>query len=181
MENKTTFSKSQWITRTAIFLSLLIVLQFSTSMLGNVLLTGSVVNFVLIVSVMTCGLTSGLTVAIVSPFLAKLIGIGPLWVLIPFIALGNIVLVLIWHFIGNRKIWKSIVSYIIALIVASPAKFATLYFCIVKLVIPYFLDLPVQQAKIISNMFSVMQLFTALIGGVVAIIILPLLKKAIRV
>ncbi len=171
--------KTLWIAQTASMLALLIVLQFATGFLGNVFITGSVVNLMLIVSVMICGLSSGLTVAIISPFLAKLIGIGPLWEIISFIALGNITIVLIWHFIGNRNIWKKYIAYIIALIVAAVAKFSVLYFSIVKLAIPFFLNLPAPQASIISNMFSVTQLITALIGGTLAIMILPPLKKAL--
>ena len=98
MNNKNTI---RWITRTAVFIALLIVLQMATAPLGNILITGSIVNLLLIISVMTCGLASGLSVAVISPVMAKLLGIGPLWSLIPFIAAGNIVLVLLWHFIGN--------------------------------------------------------------------------------
>ena len=169
--------RTLWITRTAVFIALLIVLQAATAPLGNVLITGSVVNLLLIVSVMTCGLASGFTVAVISPVIAKLIGIGPLWVLIPFIAAGNVMLVLLWHFFGNRNM-KS--RYVAALIVAAAGKFCILYVGIVKIAVPLLLNLPEQQAKIVSNMFSLTQLVTALIGGIIAVMVLPSLKKAIR-
>ena len=95
--------KAPWVTRTAAITALLVVLQAVTAPLGNTLLTGSLVNMLLIVSVMTCGLLTGISVAVVSPAVAKLIGIGPLWSLIPFIIAGNAVLVLCWHLIGNGK------------------------------------------------------------------------------
>ena len=95
--------KTLWITRTAVFIALLVVLQAATASLGNTIITGSVVNMLLVVSVMTCGMMSGLCVAVISPVMAKLIGIGPLWSLIPFIIAGNITLILTWHFIGNRN------------------------------------------------------------------------------
>ena len=47
--------KTLWITRTAIFVALLVVLQAATAALGNTIITGSVVNMLLVVSVMTCG------------------------------------------------------------------------------------------------------------------------------
>lgn len=166
-----------WITRTAIFIALLIVLQLATAPLGNPLVTGSIVNFLLIVSVMTCGVASGLSVAVVSPIMAKFLGIGPFWSLIPFIVAGNIVLVLMWHAIGNLN--RKFLAYIAALIVAALAKFLVLYIGIVKIAIPVILELPDQQAFIISNMFSVSQLITAFIGGTAALLILPALKKAI--
>ena len=54
-----------WITHTAIFIALLIVLQATTAVLGNIIITGTIVNLLLIVSVMTCGLSSGITVAVI--------------------------------------------------------------------------------------------------------------------
>ena len=177
MDNK---NRILWITRTAVFIALLIVLQLATAPLGNTIVTGTIVNLILIVSVMTYGLAPGLTVAAVSPVAAKFLGIGPLWTLIPFIILGNIVLVVIWHFIGNlfAKERKG-AAYVAALVIAAIAKFLTLYIGIVKISIPVFLNLPEKQAIIISNMFSVPQLITAFIGGVIAAVILPTLKKAI--
>ena len=169
----------RWITRTAIFIALLIVMQAATAPLGNTLITGTIVNLLLIVSVMTCGFTSGLTVAVISPIMAKLIGIGPLWILIPFIAAGNTVLILFWHLLGKRNMGRRYIAYIVALIAAAAAKFLVLYVGIVKTAIPLFSGLPKQQASIISQMFSIPQLITALAGGIIAIMILPSLKKAI--
>lgn len=178
MKNK---EKILWITHTAIFIALLIVLQATTATFGNVLITGTIVNLLLIISVMTCGFASGFSVAIVSPMIAKFLGIGPLWVLIPFIAAGNIMLIILWHFLGNRKKGHRYVAYITALITAATAKFLVLYIGIVQIAIPLFLDLPEQQATVISHMFSIPQLITALAGGIIAVMILPTLKKAIRV
>lgn len=169
-----------WITHTAVFIALLVVLQAATAPLGNTLITGTVVNLLLIVSVMTCGPASGLTVAVISPIVAKFIGIGPLWVLIPFIAAGNIALVLIWNFLGNRKTGNQTSAYIAALIAAATAKFLVLYLGIVQIAVPMLLGLPEQQAAVVSNLFSIPQLITALSGGIAASIILPTLKKAIK-
>lgn len=172
--------RTLWITRTAVLVALLVVLQAVTASLGNVLITGSIVNLLLIVSVMTCGLASGLSVAVISPIIAKLIGIGPLWVLIPFIAAGNVILVLLWHFVGNLHIKHRYAANIAALIAAAAGKFSVLYLGIVKIAVPLLLNLPEQQAKVISNMFSLTQLVTALTGGFIAFMILPSLKKATR-
>ena len=177
MDNK---RKILWITHTAIFIALLIVLQAATAPLGNPIITGSIVNLLLIISVMTCGLSSGLTVSVVSPVIAKFLGIGPLWALIPFIAAGNMVLVLLWHFIGNRSIGgKKYTAYIVALIVAAIVKFIVLYVGIVQIAVPIFLGLPEPQAAIISNIFSIPQLITALVGGALAVVLFPRLKKAV--
>jgi hypothetical protein len=177
MENR---KKILWITRTAIFIALLVVMQAATAPMGNTLITGTVVNLLLIVSVMTCGFSSGLTVALISPILAKFFGIGPLWVLIPFIEAGNIVLITIWHLVGNRKKGSRYTAYVTALAAAAAAKFLVLYIGIVRIAIPLLLGLPEPQASMVSKLFSFPQLVTALAGGIIAIVILPSLKKAIR-
>mgnify|MGYP003623312256 FL=1 len=168
-----------WITRTAIFIALLVVLQAATAPLGSSIITGSIVNLLLVVSVMSYGLASGLAVATISPVIAKLFGIGPLWTLIPFIALGNIVLVVLWYVIEKRRTAHKLTAYAVALVCAAIAKFLVLYFGIVQVAIPLFLQLPAQQAAVISGMFSFPQLLTALIGGALAVVIFPRLRPAI--
>ncbi|WP_110462580.1 ECF transporter S component [Ruminiclostridium sufflavum] len=169
-----------WITRTAALTALLIIMQAVTSTFGNTLVTGSIVNLILIVSVMTCGVSTGITVAVISPVCAKFFGIGPFWSLIPFIIAGNIVLVILWKLIGKHTIKNLKISYAIALVAAAVSKFLVLYLGIVKIAIPVLLKLPEPKAAVISSMFSVPQLITALIGGVLAIIILPVLNRAIK-
>lgn len=168
-----------WITQTAVLIALLIVLQAASMPLNNSLVTGSIVNLLLIISVMTCGLPAGLCVAVVSPVLARFFGIGPLWSLIPFIAAGNVVLVVLWYFIGNRGMGgKKYKARLAALFIAAFAKFLVLYVGIVRIAIPLFLELSEKQAAVISNMFSIPQLVTALTGGGFAFLLIPRLKKA---
>ena len=178
-------TKVLWITRTAILLALLIVLQAVTTRLGatfpppwNSILTGSIVNMMLVVSVMTCGYASGAVIAAISPVMPTLLGFGPTWLLVPFIAAGNLTLVTIWHFIGNRKTGGKYTPYIIAALVAAAAKFAVLYSGIILLALPIILKLPKNSP--LSTMFSYPQLITATIGGFVAILIFPTLRKAIQ-
>lgn len=172
--------KIVWIARTAIFIALLIVSQVVTMNFGNTLVTGSVVNFVLAVSVMTCGLGSGLIVAGMSPVFARILGIGPFWVLIPFIAVSNMIFVSVWHLVGNYNFRRKYAAYILATGLAAFAKFLLLYIGIARVAVPIILDLPEPQATIVSSMFSLPQLVTALVGGVLAASILPTLKKVIK-
>lgn len=172
-------TKTLWITRTAIFIALLIVWQFATSFLNNTLITGSGVNLILILAVMSGGLSSGGFVAVLSPVFAKFFGIGPLWSLIPFVALGNLTLVLVWHFVGGRKTGGKIVNYMIAAVTAAVAKFGVLYIGIVRIAIPFLLQLPQKQAAVISTMFSLPQLITAGIGGILAVAVLPAFLKGV--
>lgn len=182
--NNTTHKRILWITRTGILVALLVVLQYATagtSAFAGQYITGSCVNAVLAISVLTAGLWSGVTVAIVSPFCAKLFGIGPALVqIIPAISVGNLVFVLCLYFLIGRK--KRTAPFEIAgLILAATAKFATLYLLVVKFIIPMLSSgLKEKQIAMLSAMFSYPQLLTAIIGGTVAILIAPVLKKALR-
>lgn len=168
-----------WITKTASCMALLIVLQAATTPLGNTLVTGSLVNLMLILSVMAGGLSSGLTVAVMSPVLAKFFGIGPLWAIIPLIALGNAVLSLLWHILGNSRRLQRRATYGLALTTGALAKCAVLYLGIVRLAVPL-LRLPAPQAAALSGMFSFPQLFTAVAGGLLAILMMPAIQRALR-
>jgi len=172
--------KILWLTRTAVFIALLIALQALTASFGNTIVTGSVVNMLLIVSAMTCGIYSGLCVGVISPVIAKLLGIGPLWELIPFIIAGNIVIITLWHFIGNVKARNRYIPWFIALGAGAAGKSITLYIGVVQIAIPLLLRLPDAQAAAVTAMFSIPQLVTALIGGAIAILLLPPLKKALN-
>lgn len=166
-----------WVTQTAILTALLIIVQAAGSAIANSLITGSLVNCLLIISVIRCGLKSGLWVAVLSPVTAKLLGIGPLWSLIPLIVLANGIFVFIWHISLGEKGLKDRKRCCFALLAAAFAKFLLLYVGIVKILLPLFLHLPEKQEKIISGLFSIPQLATALAGGLLALTVLPVLIK----
>ena len=165
-----------WITTTAVFVALLVGIQVITAPFGQ-FITGSLVNLILIIAVMTRGFTSGLTVAFISPVFAKLLGVGPLWTIIPFIMAGNIALILVWHLTGKMKFANKHVVHIVSLVTAAVCKFIILFAGIVKVAVPLLMNLPEPQSAVISTMFSFPQLITALIGGALATAILPVLEK----
>lgn len=173
--------KALWITQTAILLALLIAVQSLTAGFGNTFITGSLVNLVLIVAVIIAGLASGLTVAFLSPIFAYLIGIGPVfWQIVFCVSLGNSLFVLCWWLITGKAQKKNVSLYLIATISAALIKFTFLYFVIVKFLVPVILQIPAPKANIVSAAFSYPQLITALIGGVLATIILPVLTTALK-
>ena len=89
-------------------------------------------------------------------------------------------LVLLWYLIGNRHAsGKTYTACLAALITAAAAKFLVLYVGIVQIAVPLLLHLPERQAAVVSNMFSIPQLVTALAGGAFALPLIPRLKKAI--
>jgi len=90
-----------WITETAVMLALLVALQALTKPLGQ-LVTGSCVNAVLAITVLLVGMSGGITVALVSPVCAFLLGIAPNLVTVLPIMLGNVCyVVLLRHQVGG--------------------------------------------------------------------------------
>lgn len=172
--------KVLFITRTAVFLALLVAVQTMTAPLGNTIVTGSLVNMLLAVCAVTLGIPSGLIVALASPVLAKLIGIGPLWEIVVFIMTANAVFVLLWGLLGKIALHPPIMPLIIAAVGASFAKFITLYITVVKVAIPILLQLEDKKAALLTAMFSSPQLVSALIGSAIAIFLIPVLKRFVR-
>lgn len=177
--------KIRWITETAILLALLVTLQALTKPMGQ-LVTGSCVNAILAISALVGGPVCGITVALVSPILAFLLGIAPQILTVPAIMVGNTVFVVILYILADKS-GKNLLRQILALAAAAAAKFAALYLIVVKLLCGL-LAAPLLAAgtlkepmlKVLPATFSWPQLFTALIGGTIALLIFPILKKALK-
>lgn len=174
----------QWITHTGALAALLIALQWATAgtqVFAGQYITGSLVNCVLAVAALFGGLWCGVTVAILSPFCAFLLGVGPkLLQIVPCIAFGNLVYVLLLErLLGKRT--RPVWSQVLCLLIAAVSKFSALYAAVVRIVIPVMGDaLKAPQIQTFTVMFSWPQLVTALLGGAVALLILPILRKAIK-
>ena len=175
-------SKALWVTRTAVMMALLITLQMITKSLGQIV-TGSFVNAVLAVTVLVCGLGSGVTVALLSPAFAYLLGIAPQILTVPAIMIGNTVFVVLLHLICGKTLWKSVAG----LLAAAVCKFAVLYVLVTHVICGVLAQPLLAQGvlkepmlKMLPATFSFPQLLTALIGGAVALAIAPVLKKALR-
>ena len=167
--------KTLWITQTAVLTALLVLLQTLTKA-GGQFVTGSCVNAVLAVAVLFSGLWSGVTVALFSPFFAFALGIGPqLLAIVPAIAAGNVVYVLALRALSGRQLWRQGIGWVCA----SACKFLTLNLLIVQ-VLCRILSLPEKQVTTFSAMFSWPQLVTALIGGGIALLVVPILRKTFR-
>lgn len=171
--------KTTWIARTAICLALLVCLQYLTRGLGQIV-TGSCVNLLLAVAALFGGVWSGVTVAALSPVFAKLLGIGPLWPLVPCVALGNIVYAVLFALLVRGLLQKQrFPAAYGAMMLAAAAKFLTLWLVLVKLAAPLVVPKPEMLSKI-TAMFTWPQLITAVIGGALACVIAPLVEKALK-
>ena len=187
--------KIRWITETAVMLALLISLQwvgsFVPDQMTKQLITGTMVNCVLAVTALVAGLSSGITVALISPVCAFLFGIAPNFITVLPIMIGNCCYVaLLSLIIGKaRKFgWQQPV----ALASAAVVKFGVLYLLVVKVIcgvasgsllgkkIGETVLLAPPMLKMLPTMFAWPQLVTALTGGVIALAIVPVLRKALH-
>ena len=164
-------------------LALLLAVQFFTHAFST-FVTGSLVNLILLVSVFMIGLGGGLTIAVISNFCAFLMGIGPAFIqIVPFVAAGNAIFVVIaWLFRKNIALpgVKKRVVTIVGLVLASMAKMLFLWVGLVIIILPIIPGLKPAQISIIGSVFTWPQLITALIGSTLALIIIPILTRAIR-
>lgn len=175
-------NKVRWITETAVMLALLIVLQALTKSAGQ-FVTGSCVNAVLAATILIAGLSSGVTVALISPVVAYLLGIAPQLVTVPAIMVGNTVFVVLLKLIAG----DSLVRKIAAWLAAAVAKFAVLWLLVVQIICGLaaapLLEtgaLKAPMLEMLPIMFTWPQLVTALIGGAVALLIAPVVRKALH-
>ena len=176
--------KIRWITETAVLLALLLTLQAVTKPVGQ-LLTGSCVNAVLAVAAMVGGLSCGLVIAVISPVAAYLLGIAPQILTVPAIMVGNAVYILLLYFIAGKS--NGLLQRAAAWIVAAAGKFAVLYLIVVKIICGVAAQslmaagsLKEPMIAVLTVNFGMTQLFTALIGGAVALAIVPVIRKALH-
>ena len=149
MEN----NKIKFITRTGILLAVALAIQMGGFPQP---VTGPLINTVLYLSALLVGSWSGIIIGICTPVIAFMRGIlpAPLGPMIPFIALGNDVLVVIFSLLKGK-------NKILGIILASLVKYLILFTAV-----SYIVDVPDKIAQIMS----LPQLFTALSGGAIAIV-----------
>ena len=149
MEN----NKIKLITRTGILLAVALVVQMGGFPQP---ITGPLINTVLYLAALLVGSWGGIIIGVCTPVIAFMRGIlpAPLGPMIPFIALGNSVLVIVFSLLkGKNKIF--------GIIIASLAKYLILFTAV-----SFIVDVPDKIAQIMS----LPQLFTALSGGVIAML-----------
>ena len=187
--------KIRWITETAVMLALLVCLQwvgsFVPDQMTKQLITGTMVNCVLAVTVLMVGLSSGIAVALISPVCAFVFGIAPNFITVLPIMVGNCCYVALLYWIAGktRKFgWRQPV----ALLSAAVVKFGVLYLLVVQVIcgvasgallgqkIGDIVVLAPPMLKMLPTMFAWPQLVTALAGGVIALSIVPVLRKALH-
>jgi hypothetical protein len=113
---------------------------------------------------MIVGWQGGILIGIFTPVIAAMRGIlpPPLAPLIPFIALGNAILVILFFWLKSK-------NKIFGIIIASLVKFLVLVSAV---------RLLVQVPPAVAQMMSFPQLITALAGGFIALLVMNIFKRA---
>ena len=156
-------STTQWITRSAILLAL--TLAFQIVGLPQPV-TGPAVNAMLILSALLAGPASGVIIGSLTPIIAWQRGIlpPPLGPMVPFIAVANAVLVILFSLLGKRY-------PILGVAVGALAKFAVLATAV---------QLVVTVPPPVAAAMGFPQLITALAGGAIALLAYRVLKGVIE-
>lgn len=173
-----------WITRTGLFLAVALLAQIIGAYIQaaplNQIFTGVLVNMALIVSAVLVGRSSGVIIGVMTPVVAMMLGIMAIPPAVPVIIAGNVVIVILasigFNLAYNYKGVKRCLVLAASIIVSSAVKFAVL-FGSVKLVLPFVISNEKQISKL-GVALGVMQLFTAVGGGILAAAVLPSLKRA---
>lgn len=133
------------------------------------LVTGPLVNALLFIAVVVLGWRKAVYIAFFPSVVAFAVGLLPLVMgpMIPFIIISNIILIMIFHALWRKNYWLGVG-------VASVAKFIFLFG---SAQIMFNLILKKDLAGPMASVFSWPQLYTALLGGVVAYIFLKFVKR----
>jgi uncharacterized membrane protein len=165
-------TKTRLITRTAILLALTIVFQTLGRYIplgpNSNFVVGPLVNACLLIAAAT-GLWGGTAIAFISPFGAILTGAAIPLPFAPFIAIGNFLLVLCFHLVKKNRV--------VGIVLGAVLKFAFLYGAITAFV--QLMKVPAKKALPLFFAFGWPQLVTALVGGVVALLVIKAIRKSV--
>ena len=175
--------KTKTLCKTALLLALAIVSQFFKNI--SVYITGPIINCILIIAVLSCGLASGTILAVITPLTSWLITGSPIMnamPVVPFCVMGgNFILVLfVWLFVRKKETNRNL---IIGMITGSVLKAAFMAVTIVLIVLQLLgpsSGLPEAALTAAKTTFSITQLITSLIGSALAFIIWQPLKKYLK-
>ncbi len=141
-----------------------LLIAISAPLLGNQLLVGPIVNAILFLAVIFFGIKKAFLVALLPSFMAFFVGILPIGVfaMIPYIIIGNLILVTAFNYFKKRK------EYFAGVFCGAFLKFIFLSFV-------SFIFVGIISSEIIfTEIFLAMswyQFATAIAGGVIAILV----------
>lgn len=159
------------ITLTSLLLAICVISQFIKN--ANVYITGSIVNACLIISVICCGVYSGVILSVVTPITSFFITGSPIImavpIIMPLIVAGNIILVICICLLKDRYKKLMIIPMIIGVVLKSVFMGITISLLVLSFFLP---EKMLAKKEVFQFTFSVVQLVTGIIGSVLASIIL---------
>ncbi|MCR4440798.1 MAG: ECF transporter S component [Peptococcaceae bacterium] len=153
---------TKMITRSALILALAIAVQ---SVRMPQFVTGPVVNALLFLAASLIGPVSAALIGLCTPVIAFAFGIMPLAPAVPVIILGNVTLALVFGYLPKNPY--------LGMIAAAVAKYGVMTLGVYYL-LPLLLKINLPPK--IVDMLTTPQLFTALGGGVLALVLLKALS-----
>lgn len=173
--------KTKQLTLTALLLALCIASQFLKN--TSVYLTGPVINCILILSAVFCGLWSAVALSLITPLTSWLITGSPLMsaipLIVPCVMVGNVILA-VSVLVSTRKSCHTR-NLLFGALLGAAFKAAFMGGTISLLLLPLLggaTGLPAPALAAARVTFSLTQLITALLGGALAALIVPTLKHA---
>lgn len=150
-------------------LTILVGIATIAPLFHNQPITGPIVNAALFLGVIFVGAQNAVLIGLIPSLIALSVGLlpSPLAPMVPFIMLSNTILILAFGYLREKNFWLGVVS-------ASILKFLFLYstsFVVVNLIA----QKPIAEKA--AQMLSLPQLLTALAGGIIAFLVLKILKK----
>jgi hypothetical protein len=143
---------------------------------GSTILVGSLVNLVLYVTTIFCGVIGAVCVGLLTPVMALVIGQLAFPILIPFVGLGNVILVLAFWAIAKYVKIPDLACKSLGVVGGSLLKFLYMGFALVAL-LPV-LGFNEKQVAMMSVNYGWVQLVAAIIGGIIFYGVYKGLQKA---
>ncbi len=175
--------KTRKLARAAILLAICIASQFLKN--TSVYITGPIVNLTLILAAVYCGPFWACVISVIAPLTAWVITGSPINtampLIVPCIMIGNIILVLFVCWL--EKLLGGLKGIAAGCVAGSIVKALFMKLVIVETIIRFMgpkTALPAAALQKASVTMSVVQLWTALIASAVALVLIPILNKALE-
>jgi hypothetical protein len=166
------------IARTALLLAAAVLCQSLRLLIPmpaifSTFLIGTLVNACLLIALRTCGLSSAVFIAAVTPFIAYFQGLLPFPVFVPAVALGNSAFVALFAMLERKM------PYVLAAVAAAAGKALTLYFLFLWML--SWVDVPAALGKGLLFVMGWPQLVTGILGALLARVLQRRLQAALGV
>ncbi|MEI8361317.1 MAG: hypothetical protein WCG01_04265 [bacterium] len=138
------------------------------------LLTGPIINAILIITLIVLGVRSALVVALIPSIMALAGGLLPLVLAptVPFIMLSNVIMILVLDYIYNLNL--SLKGFGLGILVG--AFFKSLFLYVLATFVMGLINNPV-ATSMVPKLFGILQFVTALAGGLIAFGFLKFVKR----